>query len=574
MLRPVRDAAELESTLKTALGEIVAAGGTDGPVSMPNASDGGLGYSGTYTLEDGVDELDTARYDGQHLYVSTWSGGTEASQEIRILHTDPATASATEVGVIPLGTSEQLQGMYVADGRLLLVTSEVYYGTWGGAWPAVSMWAPTRFNVQVYDVHDPAHPQRLMSASGDGVFVASRRIDDRVVLVTRHAPRVLVDAEQRLRLASLALDDLMPTLTVDGHKDLLVDPRRCYVTNGDPQGYAVLTTITTLSLSNPHDIEGTCYDEEASGVYASREALYVSEPNYQPGAVLKTRIHKFSLKGARAEYAGSGEVPGALWSGGQQDFRISEAGDLLRVMVTDYPDDAADSVDHHLYVLRPKANERALEIIGKLPNDARPEEIGKPNENLFGVRFDGDRAYAVTFRRTDPLYVLDLSNPADPRIAGQLLLPGVSDFLHPVSHDLLLGLGTESSRVKLELYDTSALDSPQSRGAITIGEQSSFSMALFDRHAFTYLAGDGSDRLAVPAMLRSSSELHQFEIQGKRTPASASLVDAGAVSPAAPRDYGFGPERAFIHGDAVYYVRDGRVWGSFWATPSQVNGPY
>ena len=99
-------------------------------------------------------------------------------------------------------------------------------------------------------------------------------------------------------------------------------------------------------------------------------------------------------------------------------------------------------------------------------------------------------------------------------------------------------------------------------------------MALYDRHAFTYLADDSSDRLAVPAVLSSSSELHQFEIQGKQTPASASLVDAGAVSPAAPRDYGFGPERAFIHGDAVYYVRDGRVWGSFWATPSQVNGPY
>src|SRR5690349_13526528 len=94
MLRPVRDAAELERTLKDALGEIVAAGGTDGPVAAPTASDGGSGYSGTYTLEDGVDELDTARYDGQHLYVSSWSGGTVDSQEIRILRTDPATASA------------------------------------------------------------------------------------------------------------------------------------------------------------------------------------------------------------------------------------------------------------------------------------------------------------------------------------------------------------------------------------------------------------------------------------------------------------------------------------------------
>lgn len=574
MLRPVRDAAELESTLKDALGKVVTAGATNDPVAAPSAGGGTSTFSGTYTAEAGVDELDTARYDGQHLFVATWGAGTVASQEIRILRTDPATATATQVGSIALGTSDQLQGMYVADGRLLLVTSEAYFGSCCVAWPAVFMWAPTRFSVQVFDVRDPTHPQRLMSATGDGVFVASRRIEDRVVLVSRHSPRALVDPQQLRRLDSLTLADLLPSITVDGRKSSLVDARRCYVTNGDGRGYAVLTTITTISLSNPQDIQGTCYDQEANGVYASRGALYVSEPRYQPGTGLKTRIHKFSLEGVRAEYAGSAEVPGALWNGGQRDFRMSESGGLLRLMVTEYSDDPADSIDHHLYVLRPKANEHALEILGKLPSDARPQEIGKPNEDLFGVRFDGDRAFAVTFRRIDPLYVIDLSNPADPRIAGQLTLPGVSEFLHPVSRDLLLGLGTESSHVKLELYDTSVLESPQSRGAISIGERPSTSTALYDRHAFTYLAGDGSDRLAIPALIDVRSELHQFEIQGKQTPGSASLVDAGAISPPDSADYQFVPDRAFISGDAVYYVREGKVWGSFWATPSQVNGPY
>lgn len=572
MLRPVRDASELESSLKQALGDIVAGGGTDGPVvAAPNANTN-AGFSATYTLEAGVDELDTARYDGQYLYVSAWSTGTVASQQIRILRTHPETATADQVGLITLDTAQYLQGMYVENDRLMLVTSELDFGVGGGAWPTVMMWVPSRFNVQVYDVRDPAHPQRLMSASGDGVFVASRRIDDQVILVSRHVPGALFDPQQRGRLPSLKLADLMPAITVDGRKDPLVDARHCYVTQGEERGYAVITTITTLSLSNPHDIQSTCYDEEASGVYASHDALYVSEPRYEAGSTAKTRIHKFSLTGTRAQYEGSVEVPGAMWSGGQQDFRMSESGDLLRVMVTEYLDDPADTFDHHLYVLRPKANERALEIIGRLPSDARPEEIGKPNENLYGVRFAGDRAYAVTFRRMDPLYVIDLSNPTDPRIAGQLVLPGVSDFLHPVSRDLLLGLGTQSSRVKLELYDTSVLESPQSRGSLVLGEQSSFSMALYDRHAFTYLAGDGSDRLAVPATLGSRSELHQFEIQGKQTPASASLVDAGAVMPS--DGYQSVPDRAFINGDAVYHVREGKVWGSFWATPSQTNGPY
>ena len=150
-------------------------------------------------------------------------------------------------------------------------------------------------------------------------------------------------------------------------------------------------------------------------------------------------------------------------------------------------------------MLREKPGERALEIVGRLPNDTRPEEIGKPNEALFAVRFVGDRAYAVTFLRIDPLYVIDLSTPTDPRIAGELLIPGVSDFLHPVTDDLLLGLGMDGSRFKLELFDTSVLEQPQSRGAITLGGISSGSPALWDRHAFTYLAGDDADRFAVPA---------------------------------------------------------------------------
>ena len=104
--------------------------------------------------------------------------------------------------------------------------------------------------------------------------------------------------------------------------------------------------------------------------------------------------------------------------GGQRDFRMSEHQGMLRVMTTEFINDPADFQDHRLFVLRPKTSELALEVVSTLPNDARPEELGKPNEGLFGVRFMGDRAYAVTFRQIDPLYVIDLANPADPRIAG------------------------------------------------------------------------------------------------------------------------------------------------------------
>ena len=581
MLRQVRDPAELEDALKRAINQTVAPGVPGGPIAMPGIPTGD--FSGTYTVEAGVDELDVVRYDGTHLYVAPQYVDPSLDTAIRILRTDANSATAAQVGSIPLEDQQLVLGMYVADGHLFLVTSEAYFGPYGDVWTTVFVWAPSKFTVQVHDVRDPARPRKLMSATIDGVFVESRRIGDRVVLVSRHAPRAMLDETSLGNLARLPLAELLPAITIDGRTSPLLDPRRCYIANDERRnGYAVLTSITTFSLANLREPSSICYDEPSDGVYASHDALYVSEPRYGTGSSQLTRIHKFSLSGARAEYAGSVELPGTMWGGGQPDFRMQESAGLLRVITSEFTEDASDFQDHRLFVLREKAGERALEIVGRLPNETRPAEIGKPNEALYAVRFVGDRAYAVTFLRIDPLYVIDLSTPTDPRIAGELLIPGVSDFLHPVTEDLLLGLGMDGSHLKLELFDTSVLELPQSRGAITLGGISSGSPALWDRHAFTYLAGDDADRFALPAYVATErpgqafsyvTSLHQFEVLGKHAPASAILREAGLVTPNQDALSG-GLNRAFIHGDAVFFVRDVEVWGTFWSTPSQMNGPF
>ena len=201
------------------------------------------------------------------------------------------------------------------------------------------------------------------------------------------------------------------------------------------------------------------------------------------------------------------------------------------------------------------------------------------------MRFLGDRAYAVTFLQIDPLYVLDLADPADPQIAGELEVTGFSDFLHPVSDELLLGLGTGAAGgVKLELFDVSDLSAPLSRGSATIGEQNSYSEARWDRHAFTYQADvAGVDRFTVPAttyaevdgQFRYETSLHLFEIHDKVTPALASLVPVGQLTPPAASELGFAERnRAYLHDDTIYYVLDETVWSAFWLSPTMVNGPF
>jgi uncharacterized secreted protein with C-terminal beta-propeller domain len=587
MLRKVRSADELENSLKASLPEVAS------PLALPpggvTTTGGAAGFSGTYTAEAGVDEFDYARYDGTHLYVApTEWASTQVARAVRILRTDPAGGTAAEVSSIPIEGNQQVQGLYVANGRLVMLTSEANFMPYGDVWIALFVWQPTELAVHVFDVNDPAQPRRILQAELDGVFVATRRVGDRVYLVTRHSPQVPRDPVGRVQLAGQTLDDLLPKVTVAGRTSALVAPSDCYITNGpEHRAYPILTTITSFSMQNPAAFANVCYNEEANGVYASTSALYVSQPRYAattPSA--STRIHKFAFTETAPTYAGSVEVPGVLWIGGQRDFRMNEHQGMLRVVTTESTSDTLDGQDHRLFVLRPKAGETALEVVSSLPNSARPEEIGKPSDGLHGVRFVGDRAYAITFRQMDPLYVLDLADPADPRIAGELEIPGFAEFLHPVTQNLLLGLGTEAGNATIELFDVSQIEQPQSRGRVVLEGAYSYSEAMWDRHAFTWLPAEAADRVAIPATITPraasgaavypQSSLHQFEILGKQTAGSASLQAAGVVTPpvATDQERFADSSRSFIDGDTVYYIRDGKVWSTSWFAPSQVQGPF
>ncbi len=614
LLSQVADTAAFEASIKSGL----TAMSTEDQLAMAGAA-ADSNFTGTYTQETNVDEFDAVRYDGSHLFVAPrryfdccylLAGAqdeatdlrTEPERSIRILATDPAGGSAELASEIPLDDDISVQGMYVDSGRLFALTGRSIYGTYGELWADVAIWAPEKLGFSVYDVSDTGDPTLEFDAEIDGIFVESRRIGNTVYIVSRYTPYIAglhyyVDtAEQQAQneqlLANTTLDDLLPKITINGETKPLVAPERCYVpTDVAERGYAVITSVTAVPIDNPKAFSTTCYNKDAYGVYVSENALYFTELRPDtPAARYITRIHKFALQGTQVRYRGSGDIQGTVWRGGQADFRMSEHNGDLRLLASQFDWTNEDFVDHALYILR-ESNTAArlhLDIVSTLPNDARPQEIGKPNEQLFGVRFLGDKAYAVTFLRIDPLYALDLSDPSDPFIAGELEITGFSDFLHPVSDDLLLGLGTGANGgVKLELFDVSDIAQPLSRGSATLGGLGSYSEAVHDRHAFTYQANiNGVDRFTIPANIYSAdgsynflgSALYLFEIRDKNTPPVASLNSVGSIDPPAisttPPYYWASRNRAFIHDDTVYYIRDEAVWAAFWHTPSIVNGPF
>lgn len=612
MLSPVTDVAAFEASIKAGLTSM----SSDEQLAIAGAAPDS-NFTGTYTQEANVDEFDAVRYDGDHLFIApqrffnccfALENAAAANDDpapapersVRILATDPANGTASLVSSIPLEDDISVQGMYLDDGRMFALTGQMIYGSYGAMWADFAIWAPEKLGFRVYNVSDIASPTLEIEASIDGVFVESRRIGNTVYIVSRYTPwleglhyyvtTAAQQADNQALLADVTIDDLMPKITIAGETKMLVQPENCMVTtDDDPSNSPVLTSITAVPIDDPANFTTTCYSEDAYGVYVSDSALYFTE--LKPDTALQrdiTRIHKFALAGTQINYRGSADIEGTVWRGGQADFRMSESAGDLRLVASQFDWTSDDFVDHQLYVLRESTTLPQLDIVSTLPNSSRPEEIGKPNETLFGVRFLNDKAYAVTFERIDPLYAIDLSDPADPFIAGELEVAGFSEFLHPVNDDLLLGLGRGAQGgVKLELFDVSNIAQPLSRGSTTIGGPGTWSEAAYDRHAFTYQADAeaGVDRFTIPAdvfetngsMEFFGTTLHLFEIRDKTMPAQAALNTVGSID---PPDIGpFGPSwvgrsRAFIHDDTVYYVGDETVWAAFWQTPSVVNGPF
>ena len=614
LLSPVSDAAELESSLKSGLTRISSAAQLEAAADAAAFAAAGGNYTGTYTQELNVDELDAVRYDGEHLFVAprryfhccfiledTGAPDIEPppvpERSIRILETDPANADARPAGTIPLEDNVSVQGMYVENDKLFALTGSTLYGTFGDFWADVAIWAPEKLGFRIYDVSDPSSPTLDIDVKIDGVFVESRRIGDTVYLVSRYTPWIdglhyyVTDAAQQAEnealLANVSLEDLLPKITINDESRPLVAPDRCYVPTHEAAPYAVITSITAIPIDDPNNFSTTCYNQDAYGVYVSENALYFTQHRPDTAAARDiTRIHKFALAGTNVRYRGSADITGFVWRGGQRDFRMNEYNGDLRVMASQWDWSNDDFVDHYLYTLRESSTRPDLEIVSTLPNDNRPEEIGKPNEALYGVRFLGDVAYAVTFEQIDPLYAIDLSDPADPFIAGELEVTGFSDFLHPVTDELLLGLGRSAEGgIKVELFDVSNIAQPLSRGSAVIGGRGSHSEALYDRHAFTYQADiNGVDRFTIPAQVYAEdgswqylgSALYLFEILDKTMPAITALNRVGAIEPPS-----VGPNvprwversRSYLHDDTVYYIQDEDVWAAFWHSPSVINGP-
>ncbi len=216
----------------------------------------------------------------------------------------------------------------------------------------------------------------------------------------------------------------------------------------------------------------------------------------------KTVIHKISIKDGEIEYQSNGEVPGHVLN----QFSMDEYNGYFRIATTTghvarFEGEASSK--NHVYVL-----DGNLNIVGK-------EEDLAPGERIYSARFIGDRCYLVTFRKIDPLFVIDLSNPYDPTVLGKLKIPGYSDYLHPYDENHIIGIGKETvaaesgdfswyQGVKLSLFDVSDVTKPKEISKYEIGDRGTDSYALRDHKAFLF--SKSKNLLVIPILLAEIDE--------------------------------------------------------------------
>lgn len=416
---------------------------------MPNASmsleksalagseDSAGSYSQTNVQVEGVDESDTIKNDGKYIYMIE-------KNSVRIFEAyPPESLSAFDVFSFP---DKQFvpQELYIFDGKLVVIGNTYFTELEQGSEKIAprDYFVPYQYRTKmyVYDVKNPAIPSLVRESEFDGNFVSSRRIKDHVYLVTSVYPSYYI-------LKDHPVEDVIPQ-----YKDSLTGASGPVVTCSDISYFPRYQTPSFLVVASiPLDsTEGNTIEREvymgasADTVYSSLENIYVSLPQYNYDENVRydmfapsimeasTSIYQFKLTDGKVSFSGRGEVPGTVLN----QFSMDENGDDFRIATTTREGWSmrGNTLKNHLYIL----DRNNLETIrGKIENIA-------PGEQIYSVRFVGDRAYMVTFKNTDPFFVIDVSDGAQPKILGKLKIPGFSDYLHPYDENHIIGFGKET----------------------------------------------------------------------------------------------------------------------------------
>ena len=505
--------------------------------------------SGTNLQEDDVDEADILKHNDKNIfYVGTSSKGSR--NRINISSFEKLANQEKEVlETIIFDDARRIDSFYLVQNKLIVLSNLNPYDVLRNSTVEIdkdSIYGSNQTLIDIFDVSNIENIQKVSSYKIYGSLKNSRVIGDKLYLISNFNPQynitypkeyldVIPEICQNNSSSSsssgtntidtadfanetsqpyepnkyadcydiqydnnryfrynydkpiIEVIDALPKIEgTDLTKQALVTHDRLYASAKKKQSTNIMS-ISNFSIDEGKYLKTTSYIGDSNLEYASSKSLYlVSEqyPYYYDFNNYKSRsqIYKFNFD-EDLSYKAIGSVYGTALN----QFSLSEHNDILRIATTEGFSWGSGRTNNSFYTLK--------EENGLLPVQGVLSGLGKIGESIKSVRFIGDKAYLVTFRTTDPLYTIDLSNPKSPKKIGELEVNGYSAYLHPIGNDKLLGFGQDADEngvrkgVKIELFDISDFENPSSLDSITLSE-GTYSELENNHKALAYRSSD------------------------------------------------------------------------------------
>ena len=414
-----------------------------GSTAVPNSVEtksSGDSHSETYLQVDDVDEADIVKTDGRYIYFVT------DKREVVILSAkNGKTRRLSTIG--SNGIENYIEDIYIKGDRLITVGTIYRSDT-----------DEETSGVAVYDISDRSKPKHLYDFGQTGSILTSRMVGDYVYLITNdyvyRGGRSVPMCGTGDSFGNLSASDI------------------CCIPEPETTSYIVLSAVDVSSGEQGRSATKAVLGA-SSEIYCNDHNLYSATEEWSDGdGSTYTRIVRASLDGTKVKFNATARVRGYINS----QFSMDERSGYFRIATTSQ---RVGMDVNNLYVLDEKLKEA-----GKITGFAR-------NESIKAVRYFGEKAYVITYEAIDPLFIIDLSDPADPRIEGEVKIDGFSTLLIPVGSGRLLGIGHATgdngyggeydSGLKLALFDISDPSEPKVLDSKEFENMSS--PAQYDHHA-------------------------------------------------------------------------------------------
>lgn len=403
-------------------------------------------HSTTNIQVAGVDEADIVKTDGEHLYVVS-------GDNIYILGADPLEV----LSKITLNETYNIK-IYVNGDKLAVL---------GGHFAPIrtSYKYTSEAFVKVYDISNKTSPVPTRTLSLNGTLSGSRMIGNYVyATVNQLAVQSNNKTDFEVALPKISTGDTVKEVQATEIRYVNV-----------PDVFYYFTTVIAVNIIN--DAQEPTYETFLTGstacMYVSQSNMYLAVPNTNAWTPLEvidparegTFIYRVKLDEEKIVFEAEGNVSGYVFN----QFSMDEYNGFFRIATTKWTNDGSKN---NLYILN-----MSLNIVGKLEGLA-------PGERIYSARFMGDRCYLVTFKQIDPFFVIDLSNPTEPKALGELKIPGFSGYLHPYDENHIIGIGKQNSNVKLSLFNVTNVTAPTETDKYIVSGDWSDSTVLTDHKAF------------------------------------------------------------------------------------------